>query len=100
MRDHWRGSRPPSLLKAVFGLTDASISSITVRSQNASLELSPLTLTKAGAGHAGAIVQARKLGDELYAGVHSDEEILANKGPTVMTLSERFASRTPFQLFP
>ncbi|KAJ4041687.1 choline phosphate cytidylyltransferase [Fusarium oxysporum] len=40
-------------------------------------------------GHAGAIVQARQLGDELYAGVHSDEAILANKGPTVMNLAER-----------
>ena len=40
-------------------------------------------------GHAGAIVQARQLGNELYAGVHSDEAILANKGPTVMTLPER-----------
>ncbi|KAF4957918.1 hypothetical protein FGADI_2747 [Fusarium gaditjirri] len=43
-------------------------------------------------GHAGAIVQARQLGDELYAGVHSDEAILANKGPTVMTLAERLAA--------
>ena len=42
-------------------------------------------------GHAGAIVQARQLGDELYAGVHTDEAILANKGPTVMTLDERWA---------
>lgn len=42
-------------------------------------------------GHAGAMVQARQLGDELYVGVHSDEEILANKGPTVMTLEERYA---------
>lgn len=40
-------------------------------------------------GHAGAIVQARLLGDELYCGVHSDESILANKGPTVMNLEER-----------
>ena len=40
-------------------------------------------------GHAGAIVQARQLGDELYVGVHSDEAILENKGPTVMTLGER-----------
>lgn len=47
------------------------------------------------AGHAGAMVQARQLGDELYVGVHSDEDILANKGPTVMTLEERcvFAPR-------
>lgn len=37
------------------------------------------------------MVQARQLGDELYVGVHSDEEILANKGPTVMTLEERYA---------
>ncbi|KAK7404105.1 choline phosphate cytidylyltransferase [Neonectria punicea] len=43
-------------------------------------------------GHAGAIVQARQLGTELYAGVHSDEDILANKGPTVMTLEERLAA--------
>ncbi|KAM7186080.1 hypothetical protein V8F20_011551 [Naviculisporaceae sp. PSN 640] len=40
-------------------------------------------------GHAGAVVQARQLGDELYCGVHSDEAILENKGPTVMTLRER-----------
>lgn len=40
-------------------------------------------------GHAGAIVQARQLGDELYIGVHSDEAILENKGPTVMLLRER-----------
>ncbi|XP_044715683.1 cytidylyltransferase-like domain-containing protein [Hirsutella rhossiliensis] len=43
-------------------------------------------------GHAGAMVQARQLGDELYVGVHSDEDILANKGPTVMTLDERLAA--------
>ena len=35
------------------------------------------------------MVQARQLGDELYVGVHSDEAILENKGPTVMTLRER-----------
>ncbi|AEO63523.1 4facc748-7428-489d-a672-2786b7ad590b [Thermothielavioides terrestris] len=40
-------------------------------------------------GHAGAMVQARQLGDELYVGVHSDEAILENKGPTVMNLKER-----------
>ncbi|KAG5935460.1 hypothetical protein E4U59_005603, partial [Claviceps monticola] len=43
-------------------------------------------------GHAGAMVQARQLGDELYVGVHSDEDILANKGPTVMNLDERLAA--------
>lgn len=32
------------------------------------------------------MLQARQLGKELYVGVHSDEEILANKGPTVMKL--------------
>ncbi|KAF3360696.1 hypothetical protein VdG1_04898 [Verticillium dahliae VDG1] len=43
-------------------------------------------------GHAGAIVQARQLGSELYIGVHSDEAILENKGPTVMTLQERLSA--------
>lgn len=37
------------------------------------------------------MLQARRLGKELFVGVHSDEDILENKGPTVMTLSERFA---------
>ena len=41
------------------------------------------------AGHAGAMLQARQLGSELYVGIHSDEAILENKGPTVMTLEER-----------
>jgi len=41
-------------------------------------------------GHAGAMLQARRLGKELLCGIHSDEEILDNKGPTVMTLKERF----------
>ena len=40
-------------------------------------------------GHAGAMLQARQLGRELFVGVHSDEEILLNKGPTVMRLPER-----------
>ncbi|OAL37027.1 hypothetical protein AYO20_03796 [Fonsecaea nubica] len=43
-------------------------------------------------GHAGALRQARQLGKELYIGLHSDEEILENKGPTVMTLDERIAA--------
>ncbi|CAG84587.2 DEHA2A07040p [Debaryomyces hansenii CBS767] len=40
-------------------------------------------------GHAGAMLQARQLGKELYVGIHSDEDILKNKGPVVMTLKER-----------
>lgn len=40
-------------------------------------------------GHAGAMLQARKLGKKLLVGIHSDEEIMDNKGPTVMTLKER-----------
>ncbi|KAF2185596.1 hypothetical protein K469DRAFT_707829 [Zopfia rhizophila CBS 207.26] len=40
-------------------------------------------------GHAGAMLQARQLGTELLVGVHSDEAILENKGPTVMRLDER-----------
>lgn len=38
------------------------------------------------------MLQARRLGSELLVGVHSDEEILENKGPTVMNLSERCAA--------
>lgn len=40
-------------------------------------------------GHCNALRQARALGDELVVGVVSDEEIIANKGPPVMSLSER-----------
>lgn len=43
-------------------------------------------------GHAGAMLQARQLGNELYVGVHSDEAIAANKGPVVMNLTERMAA--------
>jgi cytidyltransferase-like protein len=43
-------------------------------------------------GHAGAMLQARQLGNELLVGVHSDESILENKGPTVMRLDERYAT--------
>jgi ethanolamine-phosphate cytidylyltransferase len=35
------------------------------------------------------MLQARQLGSELLVGVHSDEAILENKGPTVMRLNER-----------
>ena len=38
------------------------------------------------------MLQARQLGNELYVGVHSDEEILEHKGPTVMNLKERYAT--------
>ncbi|KAL8797397.1 MAG: hypothetical protein Q9195_000552 [Heterodermia aff. obscurata] len=38
------------------------------------------------------MLQARRLGKELLVGIHSDEEILENKGPTVMTLEERVAA--------
>ncbi|KAF8472144.1 hypothetical protein BDZ91DRAFT_717322 [Kalaharituber pfeilii] len=43
-------------------------------------------------GHAGAILQAKQLGKYLVVGVHSDEDIFENKGPTVMTLKERIAA--------
>ncbi|RMZ78753.1 hypothetical protein DV737_g3749, partial [Chaetothyriales sp. CBS 132003] len=43
-------------------------------------------------GHAGALLQARQLGTELWVGLHTDEAILDNKGPTVMTLDERMAA--------
>jgi len=35
------------------------------------------------------MLQARRLGKELVVGIHSDQEIMDNKGPTVMTLKER-----------
>lgn len=43
-------------------------------------------------GHAGAMLQARQLGKELYVGVHSDQDILHNKGPVVMKLDERMTA--------
>lgn len=38
------------------------------------------------------MLQARQLGKELYVGVHSDEDILLNKGPVVMKLDERMTA--------
>jgi ethanolamine-phosphate cytidylyltransferase len=38
------------------------------------------------------MLQARQLGNELFVGVHSDEAIMENKGPTVMRLDERCAN--------
>ncbi|QIW97376.1 hypothetical protein AMS68_002894 [Peltaster fructicola] len=43
-------------------------------------------------GHAGVMLQARRLGEGLYVGLHSDEAIAKNKGPTVMSLAERAAA--------
>ncbi|KAJ9689224.1 hypothetical protein PVL29_014739 [Vitis rotundifolia] len=40
-------------------------------------------------GHANALRQAKALGDELVVGVVSDEEIIANKGPPVLSMDER-----------
>ncbi|XP_073281639.1 ethanolamine-phosphate cytidylyltransferase-like, partial [Primulina huaijiensis] len=42
-------------------------------------------------GHANALRQAKELGDELVVGVVSDEEIMANKGPPVLSMQERLA---------
>ncbi|XP_071723881.1 uncharacterized protein, partial [Rutidosis leptorrhynchoides] len=39
-------------------------------------------------GHANALRQAKALGDELVVGVVSDEEIIANKGPPVLSMEE------------
>lgn len=41
-------------------------------------------------GHANALRQAKALGDELVVGVVSDEEIIANKGPPVLSMQERY----------
>lgn len=41
-------------------------------------------------GHANALRQAKALGDVLVVGVNSDEEIIANKGPPVLSMEERY----------
>ncbi|XP_033745795.1 ethanolamine-phosphate cytidylyltransferase-like isoform X3 [Pecten maximus] len=41
-------------------------------------------------GHANAIRQAKKMGDYLVVGVHSDEEIAKHKGPPVYKQEERY----------
>lgn len=41
-------------------------------------------------GHANALRQAKALGDELVVGLVSDEEIVANKGPPVLSMEERY----------
>jgi ethanolamine-phosphate cytidylyltransferase len=40
-------------------------------------------------GHYNAIRQAKALGDILVMGVNSDEEVMKNKGPTVLNCKER-----------
>jgi len=47
-------------------------------------------------GHCNALRQARALGDQLIVGVVSDAEIIANKGPPVTPLHERFHLSLPF----
>ncbi|XP_076908042.1 ethanolamine-phosphate cytidylyltransferase-like [Bidens hawaiensis] len=42
-------------------------------------------------GHANALRQAKALGDELVVGIVSDEEIIKNKGPPVLSMEERLA---------
>ncbi|CAH1449519.1 unnamed protein product [Lactuca virosa] len=42
-------------------------------------------------GHANALRQAKALGDELVVGLVSDEEIIKNKGPPVLSMEERLA---------
>lgn len=44
-------------------------------------------------GHANALRQAKALGDELVVGVVSDEEIIANKGPPVLSMEERYKKK-------
>ena len=68
----------------------AAISAITVG--NRVIPLRMLQETDCiSAGHAGAILQAKQLGKFLAVGIHSDEAIFENKGPTVMNLKERYS---------
>ncbi|GIQ88775.1 hypothetical protein KIPB_011102, partial [Kipferlia bialata] len=41
-------------------------------------------------GHANALRKARAMGSRLVVGVHSDKEVLDNKGPTLYTEAERY----------
>ena len=41
-------------------------------------------------GHANQMRQAKDMGQYLYVGVHSDDEIKKHKGPPVFTESERY----------
>lgn len=41
-------------------------------------------------GHANALRQARHHGDQLIVGVHTDADILAHKGPCLMSQEERY----------
>lgn len=50
-------------------------------------------------GHANALRQAKALGDELVVGVVSDEEIIANKGPPVLPMEERYSEFSSLSIF-
>ncbi|KNC85328.1 ethanolamine-phosphate cytidylyltransferase [Sphaeroforma arctica JP610] len=41
-------------------------------------------------GHANSLRQAKAMSDYLIVGVHTDEDIMKNKGPTVATQEERY----------
>jgi phosphopantetheine adenylyltransferase len=80
--------------KTGSGSMDALTSAIMVRMWLSVGASRKLTLK----GHAGAMLQARRLGTELLVGIHSDEDILENKGPTVMTLQERCVTLEELEL--
>src|SRR5579871_1493528 len=70
-----RVRRRKKFWKTGYGLMDAGTFFITV---SRLLRWQPLSLrlTSVATGHAGAMLQARQLGTELYVGIHSDEAIL------------------------
>jgi hypothetical protein len=57
---------------------------------NAMRQVRGAGLARVAVADRGCGVQAKAMGDVLVVGVHSDEQIALNKGPTVMNNQERY----------
>jgi ethanolamine-phosphate cytidylyltransferase len=84
-------------VERVLGLSGEAVAAEFKSSQTAKGPKKPVRVYIDGcfdimhSGHYNAIRQAKMLGDVLVVGVHSDEEIIRNKGPPVMNNDERLA---------